>query len=336
MADQDHLFYIIKHPSELKTEQIDFTDQLASGETVASCVISAIDLSDNSDATSIVLDQTTKVVSSPNVSIQLKAGADGKRYKVTFAASGSGSPANIYYAHIVMAVYDTANTIAKFIGNIRRLIQDTAEILKLDELENFIVEALSYYSKDKPYRAIHDITTGDGSTYQFALPDEWVQDFSYILSIEYPAGEQVPVYLETGDYTVYQLTSTSYKIHFYSTVPGSGKTARVRYTLSYTLATIGNIPGQDQDAFCLLSAALCCYAIARYYAQTSDSLIDADSVDYRSKGDEYARRGKELAQRYSNFMGKKEGTPSAAGGTKDWDTDYSFGGDFLTHPRRGR
>jgi hypothetical protein len=214
-----------------------------------------------------------------------------------------------------------------------RIIQDDAGILSSTEIDDFILESLSYYSKDAPYLKVADIA-GDGG-YQYDLPNDWQEGFSYIVKVEYPAGKQVPLLLEPGDYTVYK-TPTGLKLHFYSLSPLATETIRITYTTLYTQSTIDSIPAQDQDAFCLLAAALCCGAIARRYAQTSDSTIDADSVNYRSKSDEYARRAKELGLRYSNFMGKKEGTPSAASGTKDWDTDYSWGGDFLTHPRRGR
>ncbi len=218
-------------------------------------------------------------------------------------------------------------------AKVGRIIQDDAGILSNTEIDDFILEALSYYSKDAPYIKVADIA-GDGG-YQYDLPNDWQEGFSYIVKVEYPASKQIPLILEPGDYSIYKSPS-GLKLHFYTLVPLATETIRTTYTTLYTESIIDSVPAQDQDAFCLLSAALCCGAIARRYAQTSDSTIDADSVNYRSKSDEYARRGKELAQRYSNFMGKKDGQVAAAGGTKDWDTAYSWGGDFLTHPSRGR
>lgn len=82
---------------------------------------------------------------------------------------------------------------------------------------------------------------------------------------------------------------------------------------------------------------MCCGALARYYSGQQDSLVQSDSVDYKSKGGEFSRRAKELLQLYQNFLGQDEkGKVSAAGGVTEWDVDYPWGGDRLTHPRRER
>ncbi len=67
---------------------------------------------------------------------------------------------------------------------IGRIIQDDADILKGSEIDSFILEALSYYSKDAPYLKVADIA-GDGG-YQYDLPNDWQEGFSYIANPAHP------------------------------------------------------------------------------------------------------------------------------------------------------
>ncbi len=53
----------------------------------------------------------------------------------------------------------------------RRLMQDEAGKLKTEETDSFILEALSYFSKDYPQIQVADIA-GDGG-YQYDLPADW-------------------------------------------------------------------------------------------------------------------------------------------------------------------
>ncbi len=157
---------------------------------------------------------------------------------------------------------------------------------------------------------------------------------SWLQRVEYPAGERVPVYLEAADYTIYKSTSGE-KLLFVNHTPQTGKTLRLTYTTPYRETSLNEIPASMQDGLVLLAAALCCEALSRIYAQSYDSTIEADVVDYHGKSNTYAQRAKELQQRYNNFMGKQKG-PGAASATKDWDVDYPWGGDRLNHPRKQR
>lgn len=215
---------------------------------------------------------------------------------------------------------------------ITRIVQDTAKKLSDVDLDGFTIEALANYSKDRPYVKVND-TTGTG-TYDYTLPSDWVTDFSVIREVEYPAGEQVPTILEPEEYGLYQNASTT-KLRLYNYSPTTSETIRITYTLPYTKATIGNIPAQDIDAFCNLAASLCCSALARIHAQTSEINYTVDNINYRSKGDEYARRAKELMGLYQSLIGIG-GEVQAASKSVNWDTSFSWGGDFLTHPKAYR
>lgn len=213
-----------------------------------------------------------------------------------------------------------------------RLIQDEAGKLEAEEINNFILEGLSYFSKDYPRICVVDIA-GDGS-YQYDLPVDWQAGMSWMQRVEYPAGMRLPLYLEADDYTIYKSTSGE-KLLLVNHTPQASETLRLTFTTPYTEASLAEIPPPMHDGLALLAASLCCEALARIYAQSIDSTIEADAIDYHGKSNTYAQRAKELQQRYNNFMGKQKG-PGAASGSRDWDVDYPWGGDRLTHPRKQR
>ncbi len=215
---------------------------------------------------------------------------------------------------------------------VRRLMQDEAGKLKTGETDNFILEALSYFSRDYPRMRVADIVADGG--YQYNLPTDWQAGVSWLQKVEYPTGKRAPVYLEAADYSIYKST-VGEKLLLINHTPQAGEILRLSYTTPYDEASLDEIPASMQDGLVLLASALCCEALSRIYAQTSDSTIEADVVDYHGKSNAYAQRAKELQQRYNNFMGKQKG-PGAASAVKDLDVDYPWGGDRLNHPRKQR
>ena len=76
-----------KNPAAVYDIAVDFTNKLDTGRSVSSCTVTAIDLYDNSNATSAVLDDGTAVVASDVCSEGVKAGTSGHEYKLTFLAT---------------------------------------------------------------------------------------------------------------------------------------------------------------------------------------------------------------------------------------------------------
>jgi len=220
----------------------------------------------------------------------------------------------------------------KFRERIARLIQDEAGRLSTADIDGFLAEALSVFSRDYPRVRVVDIA-GTGA-YQYDLPADWVEGFSAVVRLEYPVGQRPPVYLEADDYMVYRDTSGE-KLLLVSHLPQSGETLRLTYTTTYTEAALEEIPQVMQEGVCLLAAALCCEALSRSYAQGTQPTIAVDAVDYGEKSDVYARRAKELQERYAEFMGKASGVRPASG-VRDWDVNYPWGEDRLTHPKKQR
>jgi len=223
-------------------------------------------------------------------------------------------------------------------------LQDSAEALQPDDKNRLLLQAVRIFSKDRPLIKIHELT-GDASAYDFALPTDWVDGFSTIISqIEYPADDyQSPQYLTDDSWIFFKkLVSsiTTTYIRFVSFTPASGKIARFEYSIPHTLNdTTNTISDNDIEAVVALIAALCFWALAAKYAQSTDPSIDADVIDYARKTDMYKELAKEKLSLYNSLMGIGEEAKGSSGAgicVKDLDMAYAWKEDYLTHPMRDR
>lgn len=73
-----------KQPSERYKIAIEWSGKLPSGASLDSGSVSAVDTSDDSDATSTVLASSTAEISGTQSRATVRAGTDGKTYKITF------------------------------------------------------------------------------------------------------------------------------------------------------------------------------------------------------------------------------------------------------------
>jgi len=231
-----------------------------------------------------------------------------------------------------------------FLARLETSLQDTAQMLQPDDKSRLLLQAVRIYSKDKPQKLIHEIT-GDGSTYLFSLPSSWVEGTSTIIGkIEYPADDyQEPQYIENDNWIFFKklvTTVTTKYIRFVSFTPQSGKVARFEYTVPHTLDdTTNTIDDNDIEAVIALASAICFWALAAKFAQSTDSSIDADVIDYTRKTDLYKDLAKEKAALYNSLMGlgsEAKGNTAAGVQIKDLDIAYSWREDYLTHPMRER
>lgn len=223
--------------------------------------------------------------------------------------------------------------LAEYHKKILRILHDDAQVLESQDLFASIVEALAIYSKDRPSRKVADIA-GDGG-YIYSLPTDWVEEFSQIDAVEFPAGERVPVYLETEGWMAYD-DGTGQKLRLMEHNPQTGQTVRISYTTLYTEKTVDQIPVSDEEALCALAASICLGAVSRHYAQTTEPTLDADAIDYQNKSREYATQAQEMREIYQTHLFRGRETVKASSRTKDWDNKTSWGGDYLFHPKKRR
>lgn len=180
-------------------------------------------------------------------------------------------------------------------------IKDSSGQITTQDLHLALAEALQRYSKDRPRLLVADIPGANVPDY--SVPTGWVDGLSTIVSIEYPAGLIPEVILDCDAWKLYQAPS-GVMIRLLDSSPQSTETVRVMFTTGYTEATV---PELDSSAVVNLASSLCCRVLAQIYGQTTDPTIAADSVNYRSKGDEFSRRAKELEGLYCIHIGVKDG-----------------------------
>ena len=183
---------------------------------------------------------------------------------------------------------------------------ETGKLTDPADYDAAISEALNSYSGNRPRLVVADIP-GSGVT-DYATPTGWVEGLSVVESIEYPAGQNPEIILDDDDWRLYR-SPAGLKIRLIEATPQAGETIRILYTAGHTEASILIM---DFEAVGNLAASICLRMLAAAYGQSSDSTIMADSVNYRSKGDEFARRAKELEGLYRAHIGVKENDTTVA------------------------
>lgn len=221
------------------------------------------------------------------------------------------------------------------------VLRDAAAKLPVGDRDAFLAQAiLQRYSKDRPHEMTTDVS-GNG-TQLLDLPssgsDVFEDGFSLIRSIEYPVGSVPPELLLAEDWLLYR-TPSGQKIQIASATPNDSDTLRVAWTARHR-DDGSTVPDADFWAVCDLAAALCYEALAAIYTQTTDPSLAADSVNYRTKGQEYLALAKSVRARYFQHLGID---PADAGGgtgpaiaTGNLYETQGSGLDRMTHPRSSR
>ncbi len=225
--------------------------------------------------------------------------------------------------------------------HVRRHLKDTDAsnpLLSDAEIDQAFDAALKTYSRDRA-RAVADPISGDGRAYQIPLPGRWIAGFSRVNSIEYPTGNQPRTILEASDYQIVDtvLGRQPLRALEFASTPDAGTD---NILVSYTTRHVHNdeldtVPAEDFEAVTWLAASIACATIATKMAGSSDSVIAADSVQYRDSQLRYKQQSEAFKKMYDDFV-KGDGSVRAAGAMTDWDTNMSYRGDRLFHPRRWR
>lgn len=203
-----------------------------------------------------------------------------------------------------------------------------------------VTMGLKAHARHRPRVVVEDESGTGAFDYLISALAKWSEGFSAIRQIEYPVDDtdEAADLLEDGDWEIYEKPAGKV-IRFLEVKPATGESFRVTYTAPHDFSLTGSactVAAFDDEAVQALAAANFCKMLAVYYSQNQDSTIAADSVDHKSKAQEFAARAKMLAQAYYDHMGIKEGQPKPASLTQDQDVVYPWGTDRLTHPRRER
>jgi hypothetical protein len=194
---------------------------------------------------------------------------------------------------------------ASFVTLVKRKIKaPTSGITTLvdpDDYESFINEAVKEYSKRRPYQKTVK-NTGDG-TFSFDVPADWDTEFSWVREIEYPIDNSPPCKIQDSKYEVIQL-DTGWKVRFIGEYyPSLGEYFYLRYVIRHSVSDSSTtVPDAHKEAVCNLAASIGCQALAELYGHTANASIEADTINYREKGDMFSSRSKELYKLYDRAV----------------------------------
>jgi hypothetical protein len=198
--------------------------------------------------------------------------------------------------------------------------------------------AVKEHSRYRPQVIAEDVT-GDGG-FDYALSDlaSWSEGFSAIQSVEYPVDDddENADILQEEQWQIYRKPAGRV-LRLLEDTPETDEEIRITYTALHTCTdSTCTVETIDEEAVQALASGYFCSMLATYYAQSTDSTIAADSVDHKSKSQEYAARSRALRKVYFDHLGIKEGQRKPASVTRDQDTMPSWRADHLTHKRRHR
>lgn len=201
--------------------------------------------------------------------------------------------------------------------------------LTSDERDAFIKDALQKYSKDRPKEVRLDLSGDGGKYYEINTTTftSWVEDFSRIVSIEYPAADisadDTPeMLLPDHDWADNYWKESKRYLYLPNHTPESSEEMRIVYTAPYLFSgdpEATSAPEQDFYAICVLAASYCCGALAAKYGQSLDPTISADAVRYGTKSGQYERRADKLLLKYNDHMGLGKSGVRSASVIHEWD-----------------
>jgi hypothetical protein len=168
---------------------------------------------------------------------------------------------------------------------------------------------LQRYSKDRPICLVSDVA-GTG-TAMMPLPvapagqyGTFDPQFSEVQRIEYPIGQIPDEDVRSEDWELYR-SPTGYQLMLSAYLPQIGESARITWTARHN-PDGSTVEPVDFYAVCDYAASLCLEAMAARASQFGDSTMGADTVNYRSKAQEYLSLAGKVRKRYYNHMGVDE------------------------------
>ena len=101
--ESDTKVIIVKQPNELFVIAVDFTNDLASGESLSTSSTTVIDVSTDLDVTTTI--KNTEQISGNEVQVACQAGTDESEYRITVSTTTSDS--NVFVEELMLFVRET-------------------------------------------------------------------------------------------------------------------------------------------------------------------------------------------------------------------------------------
>ena len=217
------------------------------------------------------------------------------------------------------------------------LARDTGTRLDTTRQDDCIAQALDEFNRRRPRRiatASASCPTGNGTAridISTAIPT-YLPGFSRALSLEYPIDQDPESFVDHKSWTVDDellLLKTT------GGVIASGAKYRLRHTTPHTVKDFPDTGGSttltaaDFEALGLLVAVYFCEALASTYANTVDTLVNADVVNNRTKTQEYEGRARNLRARFEERMTAPPASQAPASSFASLDVAASDGAPYL-------
>lgn len=209
------------------------------------------------------------------------------------------------------------------------LVRDDGGEIAVADRDQAIDLAVVRYSTDRPQTAIEAVVSAGGVFLD--LPAGWKADFSRLTAVEIPDGDDAT---EIG--AILDQRLSGWRIRLDRSLV-AGETAHVRFTVAHVLdAGDDTVPLKDREAVSGWAAALLLEQLASLYSGHRQPTINADTVDWQSKGRDYAARAKRLRESYLDHLGIDPKRTVPAGAVVNFDQYDSQGRDRLVHTQRRR
>lgn len=232
----------------------------------------------------------------------------------------------------------SAKTLTEMVALLKPLVRDADTELNEQDYERALKVAARVLSKRTPcYTFVEQ--TGDGTTFQWALP--WIPDFSIVSKVEYPfdSAEQEAAELIDGEsFDVYEKTAGAWWFRCLDFIPASGAKIRYTYTSPHTISdtvascTIANEADEDSVLYC--AAHLCLMQLSVRAIAVGNPSLGADIVSYQTRSGEYERRGQTYLKMSGLASFLEEETLAAGGWVRAQSVRRdSSGTPWSTHPQ---
>ena len=181
----------------------------------------------------------------------------------------------------------------EWVDNGLDLIQNERAATGLDRalVEDQADSVVAWLARYSP-RRVTAYFDGDGAMYSFAISGlstvsptaSWVVGLS-TAKVEYPLSQRPPAFLEDNEWMYYPDFQSATHILLIDTTPSSGTdNVGVHFTALHTVSdTATTVPDNEEPAYEYALAAASLRIYAAKYLHTTDSQIDADAIDYKSK-----------------------------------------------------
>jgi hypothetical protein len=189
--------------------------------------------------------------------------------------------------------------------------------------QNLIYAAVETLSNDIPLMKVLAYT--GNTTGRYDLPTDWDDEASSVYEVEWPINQDPKTVISPSHYMIDLLPDDGYQLRFETTLPSSGETFWLRYTIPYTIGSVGisNVPNTYKNALAYKSTSLWCDAIANYFSTKTDANIPELSplVNFQDRVTEWEGRAKQYYRLYKESIASKKNSETGVIGSMNQDTN---------------